>query len=206
MIPRILFVDDDENLLASYRRQFHRIFKVETASSGEEALERLVDDDPFWIVVSDYHMPGIDGLTFLRRARQVLPNAVLIVITGRADLETAIRAVNEGFVFQFLTKPVSGDDLLPILKEAARRHNLNKLVSAELAKAEKGGMMVSMCSHCRKVRQPEANPLDKANWHELELFLGQRFGIEFSHGLCPECVEELYGTILHAPSNGENGD
>ena len=204
MIPRVLFVDDDRNLLSSYHRQYHRIFEVKLAASGEEALQILRDDDkPYWAVVSDYHMPGIDGLTFLGEVRRHDPRVVLLVITGRADLQVAIRAVNEGFVYRFLTKPVNADELLPILKAAFNQHKLNRMLASEMEKARDVELTMAMCSNCKKVRSKDDPATDQSKWIPVELFLGQRFGIELSHGLCPECVQTLYGAILGRGSHTE---
>jgi CheY-like chemotaxis protein len=105
--PRVLFVDDEPNVLDSARRQFRKDYVVETATSGAAALELLASSDPFAVVISDMRMPGMNGAAFLARARDVAPDSVRMILSGQADLDAAIAAVNEGHIFRFLTKPCS---------------------------------------------------------------------------------------------------
>jgi DNA-binding NtrC family response regulator len=91
---RILFVDDDPRLLAAVTRVLHSSpFDLRTATDGRAALEALRDDGPFAAMVSDLRMPGMDGITLLRQARENAPDTVRILLTGQADLEGAISAI-----------------------------------------------------------------------------------------------------------------
>lgn len=102
---KILFVDDDENLLAGVRRQLSRKFAIDTALGAVEAIKKLGSGEDYAVIVSDMRMPGMDGVQFLRVARQRFPNSVRVMLTGNADFETAMNAVNEGSIFRFITKP-----------------------------------------------------------------------------------------------------
>jgi response regulator RpfG family c-di-GMP phosphodiesterase len=106
MSDKILCVDDEANILFGYRRQLRRDFRVETALGADEALKVLENKGPFAVVVSDLQMPGLDGIKFLSRVRVKSPDSVRVMITGHADLDAAMSAVNEGNIFRFLTKPV----------------------------------------------------------------------------------------------------
>ncbi len=101
----VLFVDDDALLLDSVRRQYRKIFELQTAIGGEEGLKAIQEHGPFAVVVSDYQMPGMNGIAFLRLVREQCPDSVRIMLTGNADLQSAIDAVNDGHVFRYLTKP-----------------------------------------------------------------------------------------------------
>ena len=90
MTEKVLFVDDDPNLLASCERSFRRLFNVETAAGAEAALETIAAHSPFAVVVSDRHMPGMDGITFLTKVKERSPDTVRLMLTGNADLEGAI--------------------------------------------------------------------------------------------------------------------
>jgi len=90
----ILFVDDDSNLLDSYKRQLRKQFQVLTALGGVEGLATIKKHGPFAVVVSDMRMPEMDGVQFLAKARDLEPDSVRIMLTGNADLQTAIEAVN----------------------------------------------------------------------------------------------------------------
>ena len=122
MAERILFVDDDPNILSSYKRQLRKRFSIETALSGEQGLEMLDNLGPFPVVVTDMRMPGMDGIQFLTKVKERSPDSVHILITGDADLQTAISATNEGDVFRFLTKPSSPEIFAKSLNAGLRQY------------------------------------------------------------------------------------
>jgi response regulator RpfG family c-di-GMP phosphodiesterase len=125
--PPILLVDDEVAILDGLRRQLRKKFAVHTANSGAEALE-LLKDEPVTVVVSDMRMPQMDGATFLSRVRSLHPNVVRILLTGQADTQAAITAVNEGQIYRFLTKPCPPEVLVEEIGSAVE---LNRLVTAE---------------------------------------------------------------------------
>ncbi len=115
MSNRVLLVDDDANILAAFQRQLRKKADIRTASSGAAGLEILRDAGPFAVVVTDYCMPEMNGIEFLSQVRRISPDAVRMLLTGSADLEAAIQAVNQGHIFRFLTKPCASEDLLKAL-------------------------------------------------------------------------------------------
>jgi response regulator RpfG family c-di-GMP phosphodiesterase len=125
---RILLVDDEPRVLDALRRNLRGSFQVSTATSSAEALEILVHDGPFAVLVSDLRMPVMDGVTLLMWARESAPDTTRVLLTGHVDLENAIAAVNDGAVFRFLTKPCAPDLLLTTLQAAVEQ---NRLVTAE---------------------------------------------------------------------------
>lgn len=124
MTDRVLFVDDDANLLAALQRQFRGVFPLETAPSGDAGLEVLAAKGPFAVVVSDYRMPGLTGTEFLTRVAAASPDTVRILLTGYAELQTAIDAVNRGQVFRFLTKPCPPDVLRGAVRAGLDQYRL----------------------------------------------------------------------------------
>ena len=128
MSEKVLFVDDDPNLLASCERSFRRQFPMETAEGGEAALQKLAERGPFAVVVSDRQMPRMDGIRFLSLVRERAPDTVRIMLTGNADLEGAIQVVNEGNIFRFLTKPCPQEILGKAVEDARAQY---RLVTAE---------------------------------------------------------------------------
>jgi putative nucleotidyltransferase with HDIG domain len=108
----VLLVDDEPRVLDAHRRTLRGRFDVHTALGGEAALEAIKAHGPFTVVVADYKMPDLDGITLLARVAALHPDTVRMILTGYADMETAIRAVNTGAVFRFLTKPSDPDDLV----------------------------------------------------------------------------------------------
>jgi response regulator RpfG family c-di-GMP phosphodiesterase len=127
--PRILFVDDEPLLLEGLRRALHKEFDAELAGGGAEGLEKIKKSGPYPVVVSDMRMPGMDGAEFLSQVRAAAPESIRVMLTGYADMEAAMRAVNEGRIFRFLNKPVSPDDLALALRAC--------LTQFELARREK---------------------------------------------------------------------
>jgi len=123
--PRILFVDDEPDLLAAIARNLRsEHFDVVTAASGEEALHLLRAGVPFAVIVSDLRMPYMDGVELLRHARKLSPDTVRVLFTGQPDMENAIAAVNEGEIFRFLTKPCARVPMALVLKAAVQQHQL----------------------------------------------------------------------------------
>jgi response regulator RpfG family c-di-GMP phosphodiesterase len=121
-------VDDEPNVLHALERQFRKEFDIQTALGPDVGLQKLAADGPFAVVVSDMRMPVMDGAEFLSRVRQKWPDTVRVMLTGQADLTSAIAAVNQGNIFQFLTKPCPGDMLARALNAALEQH---RLVTAE---------------------------------------------------------------------------
>ncbi len=120
--PRILCVDDEPLVLEGLRAVLRRYFEVRTATSGPAGLALLREDpDAYAIVFSDMRMPVMSGAVFLREARLVAPDAVRILLTGHADLDTAIKVVNDAGLFRFLTKPCDSGELLRACAAAMHR-------------------------------------------------------------------------------------
>lgn len=116
--PVVLFVDDDDLLLASFRRQLRETpFDVFTATSAEEA-QRILASTPVQVIVSDERMPGGSGTELLRAVRERYPSVVRIALTGEADIDRATRLIDQGEVYRFLTKPIERSELLRTLERA----------------------------------------------------------------------------------------
>lgn len=128
MLTRILCVDDEPNILQAMERQFRKQFEIHTALGGELGLQAIAAKGPFAVVVSDLRMPVMDGVEFLTRVRALSPDTVRVMLTGQADMDAAIAAVNQGNIFQFLTKPCASDTLTRALNAALEQH---RLITAE---------------------------------------------------------------------------
>lgn len=123
MSDRILFVDDDPSALEGFTRVLHGKFDVRTAISGGEGLVKLQKDGPFAIVISDMRMPGMNGADFLAEARQAAPQTVRMLLTGHADMHSAIEAVNRGQILHFLTKPCPRDVLVAAINSGLDQYH-----------------------------------------------------------------------------------
>lgn len=124
MSEKILFVDDDANVLAAYSRTLRRRFQLATAQGGAEGLELIERQGPFAVVIADMRMPEMDGIQFLARVKATSPDTVRMMLTGNADLQTAIDAVNEGHVFRFLVKPCPPETLIQAIEAGLAQYRL----------------------------------------------------------------------------------
>jgi response regulator RpfG family c-di-GMP phosphodiesterase len=125
--PRILCVDDEPMVLEGLRDVLRRSFDVRTASSGAEGLALLKEHRrEIAVVISDMRMPEMPGSVFLREARRVAPLAVRMLLTGYSDSDAAIKAVTDGQIFRFLTKPCDRDELIQACAGALWQHRLQK--------------------------------------------------------------------------------
>jgi sigma-B regulation protein RsbU (phosphoserine phosphatase) len=111
MKDKVLLVDDDAMILSGLKRQLRKQFHIETALSGEEAMSKVKESGPFAVIVSDFHMPGMNGIEFLCQVKEANPDTVRMMLTGSADMATAIKAVNEGSIYKFHPKPCPAETL-----------------------------------------------------------------------------------------------
>lgn len=144
MAEKILFVDDEAHVLEGYQRLLHREFAMSTAVGGFQGLAALQANGPFAVVISDMRMPEMSGVEFLAQVRQKAPLSVRMLLTGHADFEAAIEAVNRGNIYKFLTKPCEKATLvaaiqsgLALFRESAEQRELAKTAQAiERAKSD----------------------------------------------------------------------
>jgi len=134
MSEKILFVDDEPNILVGYQRLLHNEFQAETAVGGAAGLMALQTKGPYAVVLSDMRMPEMDGVQFLTKVKSLAPDTVRIMLTGYADVQTALSAVNEGNIFRFLTKPCSKEILTIALTAGLAQY---RLVTSEKELLEK---------------------------------------------------------------------
>jgi DNA-binding NtrC family response regulator len=123
--PRLLCVDDDASVLAALHRQLRHRYDVVLAHGAEEGLERLRDAGPFAVVMSDLHMPGLDGRAFLAEARTIAPRSVAVLMTGGAGADAGLGAGPGDLVFRSIAKPCLPHVLWASLDEAVVRHELD---------------------------------------------------------------------------------
>ncbi len=126
MIPKILIVDDEENILYALKRIFRREkYEILTATSAEEGLKIMGQQDVD-LVISDLKMPVTNGVEFLAMVKERNPAALRIILTGHADLKSVIEAIEKGEVYRFLLKPWDDEELKATIKQALEFHNLQK--------------------------------------------------------------------------------
>jgi len=122
---RILCVDDEKNVLRAIERLFvDESYEILAATSGEEGLETLSRLSPIPVVISDYRMPAMNGVDFLREVRKRWPDTVRIVLSGYADTAAVVEAINEGQIYKFIPKPWNDDELRVTIANALDRYYL----------------------------------------------------------------------------------
>ncbi|QGY38661.1 response regulator [Pseudodesulfovibrio cashew] len=154
MQAKILLVDDEPNVLSGLRRQLRDKYEISMATDPVEALESLDKKHPFAVVISDYRMPKLNGVEFLQKVREHSPDTTRLMLTGYADLESAISAVNDGNVFRFLTKPCDRETLRKNVEEAVSQFELLTLKKDLLEKTLKGS--VELLSEITSMVNPKA--------------------------------------------------
>ncbi len=121
---RILVVDDEEAILETMTYTFEDDYQVLTASSASEALDLLERDGPVSVVISDQRMPEMTGVEFLSKVFEMNPTTTRIILTGFADMDAIIRAINDGHVYAYITKPWEPADLKQVVRRAVDHHAL----------------------------------------------------------------------------------
>ena len=134
MTHKILFVDDEANLLSAMERQFRKQYEVDIALGAEKGLEAVSHNGSYAVIVSDFRMPGLNGVEFLAKVRELAPDSTRMMLTGHADLKTAMEAVNEGHIFRFLTKPCPPEVMGKALESGVSQY---RLINAERELLEK---------------------------------------------------------------------
>lgn len=135
--PVVLLLDDEPNVTAGLKRALHnepwKIFTAATTGGAFDILSREAVD----VVVSDERMPGMSGSQFLSEVRKKYPHTIRMILSGQADLEAAVRAINEGEVYRFLLKPCNPADLRITIRQAMEHKQLVELSRKLLREYEK---------------------------------------------------------------------
>lgn len=141
MSVKVLCVDDDSQMLEAYRlfqayqsKLGQEAWTLDTVQTPMEALQAVRKGGPYSVIVSDFQMPGMSGIQFLRQAQQLAPDSVRIMLTGHGDLDVAIEALHEAFIFRFLTKPCSPSLFAKTIGAGIKQY---RLVTAEKELLEK---------------------------------------------------------------------
>lgn len=177
---KILAVEDDAVARAVLRKALQRLgHDVIEATDGQEALTRL-QAEPVRVVVSDWMMPNVDGLQLCQRlrARAGSEYVYFILITANsADSTNRIAAADAG-VDDFLSKPLNIEELWMRLRVAERILRF----ATQVQQLEE---MLPICSYCKKIRD------DQNYWQQMEGYINERTGSEFSHSVCPDCMTSV---------------
>jgi phosphoserine phosphatase RsbU/P len=178
---KILTVEDDLVARAVLRQALRRLgHDVVAASDGGAAWERLQSNDDVRVVVSDWTMPNSDGLSLCRkiRARVGAEYIYFVLLTSRDATEENQTAAADAGVDDFLTKPLDLPELWMRLRVAERILRY----TTQVRQLEE---MLPICSYCKKIRD------DQNYWQQLEGYIKDRTGSDFSHSICPDCYQRV---------------
>jgi two-component system NtrC family sensor kinase len=124
---KILCVDDEKNVLRALERLFmDEDYEIFTALNGDEALALLAEQPGVQLVISDYRMPGMDGVDFLRQVHERWPDTIRIVLSGFADTAAVVGAINEGQIYKFIPKPWDDEELRVTIAKALEVYSLRQ--------------------------------------------------------------------------------
>lgn len=177
---KILVAEDDfisRKLLCTTLETFGH--EVEAFNDGQEAWDRF-NDEPLRIIVSDWLMPNMDGLEFCRKVRD-RPDTeytYFILLTANVQGEDTHREAMDAGVDDFMSKPLNREQIWIRLRVAERILGFTTHISQLES-------MLPICSYCKKVRD------DNNYWEQVETYIGQRTGTDFSHSVCPDCYENV---------------
>ena len=134
----VVIVDDEEMVLTSLSSllSLETDYNIKTFLSSEEALDHIKNEETD-LVISDFLMPEMDGITFLGKVRKIKPEIPRIILTGYADKENAIKAINEVGLFQYIEKPWNNDDILNVLRNGLEKQRLIKTLREKIREIDK---------------------------------------------------------------------
>ena len=198
---RILIVDDEEAILETMQFTFEDDYDVLATVDAAEALDLLEKNSPVAVVISDQRMPNMTGVEFLTKVFEAHPESVRIILTGFADMDAIIQAINDGHVYAYITKPWEPEDLKQVVRRAVDHHRLtlendrllqnlgrsNVLLEAVMERLDQGALAV------------DADGVVQASNTLARQYLGQSDdprGRSLEEVLCGECLDELRTTAF----------
>ena len=139
---KVLYLDDEDNNLRSFKAAFRREYDVYTANTSEQAYDVIKSIKPH-IIFSDQRMPVTSGVDFFNAVRQIFPDPVRILLTGYTDINDIIEAINKGHIYRFITKPWSEHEIRVAIDNAYDLYNTRKQLDEKLEELEKSNHELS---------------------------------------------------------------
>ena len=195
-VVKILYVDDERGNIDYFRSVFRREYEIVTANSGEEGLEILLKDQDIPVILTDQRMPRMTGVEFLRKSIDIARDSIRILVTGYADMETVINAVNLGHIYYYISKPWTYDEMQIIIKRAIETYRLRSVNKELLIRSER-------MEKERVVAQLE-NLRNQVNPHFLFNCLNTLHALVHDNSMARDFVKNLASTYRYLLEHSEN--
>jgi DNA-binding response OmpR family regulator len=189
---RVLIADDDVVLRRAVRAHLERWgFEVVECVDGHEAWAALQQPDPPPLAIVDWNMPGRDGVALCQeiRARTPLAGIYVMLLTSNQERKDVIAGLESG-ADDYVTKPVHWDELHARLRIGVRLVGLQQALAARVAELQDAlsnvrtlSGLLPICAYCKRIRD------DGDYWRQIEQYVSDHSSAQFSHGICPECLE-----------------
>ena len=190
---RILLVDDDPFILEGIGADLEsQGFKVTKASGGDQAL-KLLANTAFDLVMTDLVMENTDGIQVLKKAKELQPNTMVIIITGYGNLKSAIEALRHE-ADDYLLKPCESAEMLYRIKQCLDKAEL----SQRLKLYQK---ILPMCCVCKKIRDDRNTEPGKGEWVAVEQFIHERANLDITSSYCPQCARQTMDAFANHKAN-----
>jgi YesN/AraC family two-component response regulator len=190
---RILLVDDDPFILEGIGADLtSQGFKVTKASGGDQAL-KLLANTAFDLVMTDLVMENTDGIQLLKKAKELQPDTMVIIITGYGNLKSAIEALRHE-ADDYLLKPCESAEMLYRIKQCLDKAEL----SQRLKLYQK---ILPMCCVCKKIRDDRNTEPGKGEWVAVEQFIHERANLDITSSYCPQCARQTMDAFANHKAN-----
>ncbi len=196
----ILLVDDDPFVLNGIGKYLSKEgYEVVTADSGEEAVS-LLDERTFDMVITDLAMDEIDGIGVLKKSKEVNPDAMVIILTGYGNLDSAIEAIRSD-ADDYMLKPCDPLKIGATVSKCFKKYEL-------VLKIKAYENILPVCCVCKKIRDDSGREPGTGKWVELESYFREKGGIDVTSSYCPECLrkaeEEIDSFCLSSPAGSRD--
>lgn len=195
-VVKILYVDDERGNIDYFRSVFRREYEIVTANSGEEGLDILLKNQDIPVILTDQRMPRMTGVEFLRKSIDIARDSIRILVTGYADMETVINAVNLGHIYYYISKPWTYDEMQIIIKRAIETYRLRSINKELLIRSER-------MEKERVVAQLE-NLRNQVNPHFLFNCLNTLHALVHDNDEARQFVKNLASTYRYLLEHSEN--
>jgi len=189
----ILLVDDDPFILEGIGADLeNQGFTVAKAGSGDRALELLAKAD-FDLVITDLVMENVDGIQVLKRAKELNPDTMVIILTGYGNMNSAIEALRHE-ADDYLLKPCESAEMFYRINQCRNKAELTQRIKVYQK-------ILPMCCVCKKIRDDRRTEPGKGNWVAVEQFIHDRANLDITSSYCPECARQTMEAFTNHNAN-----